>query len=61
MSGLIRTPADAFAAGLVANCEHGLGYARCPACRLTEDEIARMAIIHRPYVQPRRETTHRAA
>ncbi|MFE0036784.1 hypothetical protein [Streptomyces sp. NPDC059015] len=49
---MIRTVADAFAAGLAADCEHEVSPSRCPACRLTPDEITSLAVLHRPHLRP---------
>jgi len=45
---MLRTAAEVFA----ADCDHGTDPVRCPACRLTEDEITRMAVLHRPHLLP---------
>jgi hypothetical protein len=46
---MIRTRAEAFEAGLAADCEHETDPLLCPACRLTDAEISQMATLHRPY------------
>ncbi|MFE0270851.1 hypothetical protein ACFWZY_01725 [Streptomyces sp. NPDC058992] len=55
---MIRTVDDAFAAGLAADCEHGVAPARCPACQLTPDEITSLAVLHRPHLQPNQGAQH---
>jgi hypothetical protein len=49
---ICRTRAEAFQAGLDANCEHDADPLLCPACRLTAAEVSQMATLHRPHVQP---------
>jgi hypothetical protein len=50
---MCRTPDEAFASGWNAPCEHDTEDPTvCPACRLTGAEIARLAVLHRPYVRP---------
>ena len=59
---ICRTPADAFQAGLDALCDHDLSPVDCPKCRLTDEEIGRLAVLHRPYLQPDTQpVTERAA
>ncbi|HEY5832424.1 hypothetical protein [Streptomyces sp.] len=48
---ICRTADEAWQAGWDAPCEHGLGPGDCPRCALTAEEIARLAILHRPYLQ----------
>jgi hypothetical protein len=54
------TTDESFQAGWEAPCEHGVPDPnRCPRCRLTDEEIRRLAVLHRPYLAPllRREIT----
>lgn len=53
---ICRTPDEAFQAGYDAPCEHQLpDPTQCPDCRLTDAEIARLAVLHRPHIgQPAR-------
>jgi len=44
---ICRTPADALAAGMAADCDHGTDPAECPSCRLTAREIASLAVLFR--------------
>lgn len=47
---MCRTAAEAFAAGWQEPCEHQADPARCPQCRLTAAEMARLAVLHRPHL-----------
>lgn len=50
---ICRTREEAFQAGWHAPCEHGVSNpVDCPTCRLTPEEIARLALLHRPYLRP---------
>ncbi|MFE6025578.1 hypothetical protein [Streptomyces niveus] len=49
---ICRTPEDAFAAGLVAPCEHGKTVTECRCCCLTDAEIGRLAVLLRPGLRP---------
>ncbi|WTC56887.1 hypothetical protein OH715_17075 [Streptomyces cellulosae] len=54
MSGrrICRTPEEIFAAGMHAHCAHGVSPMRdCSDCRLSPEEIGRLAVLHRPHVQ----------
>lgn len=54
------TADDAWQAGYDAPCEHGeTDPTACPRCALTPEEIARLAVLHRPYLQPAAATTTR--
>lgn len=49
---ICRTPEEAFEAGWDAPCEHRIADpAACPSCRLTPQEIAVLAVLHRPYLR----------
>jgi hypothetical protein len=49
---MCRTRDEAFEAGFTAPCEHGVPLPRdCPRCRLTDAEISRLAVLHRPYLR----------
>lgn len=46
------TAEDAWQAGWDAPCEHGVPDPNdCPRCALTAEEIARLVILHRPYLR----------
>lgn len=48
---ICRTAEEAFQAGFEAPCEHLVPDPNdCPRCRLTDDEVARLAVLHRPYL-----------
>lgn len=50
---ICRTADDAWQAGYDAPCEHGVADpTACSSCALTPAEIARLVILHRPYLQP---------
>ncbi|MGW6292425.1 hypothetical protein [Streptomyces sp. NPDC055058] len=50
---ICHTPVEAFQAGYDEPCEHGVpDPADCPGCRLTDSEIARLAVLHRPHMAP---------
>lgn len=50
---MCRTPEEAFRAGWEAPCEHGVqNPGDCSGCRLTQEEIARIALLMRPYMNP---------
>ena len=50
---ICRTPDQAFQAGYDEPCVHQVpNPSDCPDCRLTDDEIARLAVLNRPYVVP---------
>jgi len=58
---ICRTTDEAWQAGWDAPCEHGLGPGDCPDCALTPGEIARLVMLHRPYLQPSGPTATTAA
>lgn len=46
---MCRTPEEAFQAGWDAPCEHGIpDPTECPECRLTPEEITRLAVLLGP-------------
>lgn len=48
------TADDAWRAGYDAPCEHGhADPTACQRCALTPEEIARLAVLHRPYLKPK--------
>jgi hypothetical protein len=50
---ICRTPEEAFQAGLEQPCEHGVHpMPRCPKCRLTEAEIADIAVLLGSHLTP---------
>lgn len=54
MKNTIRTFEDAFQAGWDAPCEHGIpDPVDCPRCRLTPEEITRLAILLGPVMRAR--------
>jgi hypothetical protein len=56
------TADEAWRAGYEAPCEHGQGDpTACDRCALTASEIARLAVLHRPYLQPPVSRAQRAA
>jgi hypothetical protein len=49
---MCRTFEEAFQAGWDAPCEHNVpNPVDCPGCRLTPEEAAALALLHRPYLQ----------
>lgn len=53
---ICRTPEEAFQAGWDAPCEHNIpDITQCPKCRLTESEIARIAVLLGPGLRASRE------
>lgn len=59
---MCRTPEEAFQAGWEEPCEHGSkDPGDCPECRLTPEEIARIALLMRPYVNPAETDSSTAA
>lgn len=58
---ICRTAEDAWQAGQAAPCEHGAPIVECPQCRLTDEEIVRLAVLHRPYLQVPAPATTTAA
>lgn len=50
---ICRTAEEAWQAGWDEPCQHGIpDPVDCTGCRLTPTEIARLAMLHRPYLQP---------
>ncbi|MFE5369201.1 hypothetical protein [Streptomyces mirabilis] len=50
---ICRTPEEAWQAGLELPCEHGVRpLPECPDCRLTEAEIADLAVLLGSYLRP---------
>ncbi|WP_228989456.1 hypothetical protein [Streptomyces sp. DH8] len=58
---ICRTAAEAFAAGMADDCDHGLVPTECPACRLTPSEVSALAVLYRPPTTEATQPTHRAA
>ena len=59
---MCQTPEEAFQAGWEAPCEHDIADPNdCPQCRLTPEEIARIALLMRPYVNPAETRSPNAA
>ena len=59
---ICRTPEEAFQAGWDEPCEHNVpDPTRCPQCRLSEAEIRRLAILHRPHLRLDEAAGHEAA
>jgi hypothetical protein len=55
---ICQTAEDAWRAGYDAPCEHGhADPTRCQRCALTPEEIARLAVLHRPYLKPQARST----
>lgn len=49
---MIRTFEEAFQQGYDEPCEHGVPDPNdCPKCRLTPEEITRLAVLHGPYLR----------
>ncbi|MFF3034637.1 hypothetical protein ACFVS7_26960 [Streptomyces rubiginosohelvolus] len=44
---ICRTAAEALAAGMADDCDHGLDPADCPSCRLTPSELSSLAVLYR--------------
>lgn len=51
---ICRNAAEAFEAGMAADCDHGQDPVHCPSCRLTTEEIGSLAILHRTAQAPDR-------
>lgn len=50
---ICQTADEAWRAGWESPCEHGTSDpTQCDRCALTAEEIARLAVLHRPYLQP---------
>lgn len=50
---ICRTADEAWDAGYNSPCEHGIPDPNdCPECELTPAEIARLVVLHRPYLKP---------
>lgn len=49
---ICRNAAEAFEAGMTASCDHGDDPVRCTSCRLTAEEIATLAVLHRTVTAP---------
>ncbi|MEU8671414.1 hypothetical protein AB0C71_31520 [Streptomyces anulatus] len=44
---ICRTVAEALAAGMADDCDHGSDPADCPTCRLTPSELSSLAVLYR--------------
>ncbi|MER8262691.1 hypothetical protein ABT007_00685 [Streptomyces griseus] len=44
---ICRTAADALAAGMADDCDHGIDPTECPTCRLTPSELSSLAVLYR--------------
>lgn len=50
---ICQTADDAWLAGYAEPCEHGVpNPPACTRCALSAEEIARLAVLHRPYLRP---------
>lgn len=47
---ICKTPQEAWRAGWEEPCEHGADLAECPKCAPTDEEIALLAPLLRPYL-----------
>ncbi|MFJ3786954.1 hypothetical protein [Streptomyces sp. NPDC090093] len=51
---ICRTPEQAFKAGLIEPCDHGVTPSTCSTCQLTDLEISRLVVLHREHVPQHR-------
>ncbi|MFC8290043.1 hypothetical protein ACFUJ0_06225 [Streptomyces sp. NPDC057242] len=57
---ICRTPAQAFEAGLIEPCDHGVTPSACPTCQLTDLEISRLVVLHREHAPQHRRPAQAA-